>query len=153
VIDCEFVVQANHGPLTFGDTKEGTFAVRLGPELSAPHDHMTNSSGAQGESAIWGKAADWVEYTGVVSGKPVSVAVFDHPTSFRHPTTWRARAHGLLAANPFGLREFTNDPQKDGSWTVPEGKSLTFRYRVIIDESNLSTSQLAEMYRQYAERQ
>jgi len=51
------------------------------------------------------------------------------------------------------LREFTNDPRKDGSWTVPEGKSLTFRYRVIIDESDLSTSQLAAMYQQYAEMQ
>jgi len=153
MIDCEFVVEANQGPLTFGDTKEGAFAVRLGPELSAPHDHMTNSTGAQGEPAIWGKAADWVEYTGIVSGKPVSVAVLDHPKSFRHPTTWHARAYGLLAANPFGLREFTNDPQKDGSWTVPEGKSLTFRYRVIIDESDLTTSQLAAMYQQYAEMQ
>jgi hypothetical protein len=151
VIDCEFVVEANQGPVTFGDTKEGTFAVRLGPELSAPHDHMINSNGAQGEPAIWGKPADWVEYSGMVSGKPVSVAVFDHPKSFRHPTTWHARAYGLLAANPFGLREFANDPKKDGSWTVPEGKSLTFRYRVIIDESNLSGSQLASMYRQYTE--
>jgi len=151
MIDCEFVVEANHGPVTFGDTKEGTFALRLGRELSAPHDHMTNSNGAQGEPAIWGKPADWVEYTGTVSGKPVSVAVFDHPSSFHHPTTWHARAYGLFAANPFGLREFTNDPQKDGSWTVPEGKSLTFRYRVIIDEVTLSRSQLAAMFRQYAE--
>jgi hypothetical protein len=153
LIDCEFVVAANHGPVTFGDTKEGTFAVRLGPELSAPHDHMLNSNGAQGEPAIWGKPADWVEYSGTVSGKQVSVAVFDSPKSFRHPTTWHARAYGLLAANPFGFREFANDPAKDGSWTVPEGKSLTFCYRVLIHEGKLSPDQLAEMYRQYSETQ
>jgi hypothetical protein len=152
-IDCEFVVDANHGPVTFGDTKEGTFAVRLGPELSAPHDHMINSNGAQGEAAIWGKPADWVDYSGTVSGKQVSVAVFDSPKSFRHPTTWHARAYGLLAANPFGLREFTNDSAKDGSWTIPEGKSLTFRYRVVIHEGELSPERLAELYRQYSETQ
>jgi len=150
IIDCEFVVFANQGPITFGDTKEGTFAVRLGPELSAPHDHMINSHGAHGEPAIWGKPADWVDYSGVVSGKEVGIAVFDSPKSFRHPTTWHARAYGLLAANPFGLREFAKDPTKDGSWTVPEGKSLTFSYRVLIYEGKLSPSQLAEMYRKYS---
>ena len=150
IIDCEFVIEANHGPVVFGDTKEGTFAVRLGPELSAPHDHMINSEGAQGEAAIWGKPADWVSYSGTVSGKAVSVAVFDSPKSFRHPTTWHARAYGLLAANPFGFREFTKDPAKDGSWTVPEGKSLTFCYRVLIHEGEMSSVQLADLYRQYA---
>ena len=149
IIDCDFVVYANEGPVVFGDTKEGTFAVRLGPELSAPHDHMINSKGAKGEPAIWGKPADWVAYTGTVSGKPVTVAAFDSPKSFRHPTTWHARAYGLLAANPFGLREFTKDENKDGSWTVPEGKSLTFRYRVVIYDGELSPEQLADLYRQY----
>ena len=42
-----------------------------------------------------------------------------------------ARAYGLLAANPFGLREFTGDKNKDGSWTVPEGQSIRFRYRLV----------------------
>ena len=149
VIDCEFVISASHGPVTFGDTKEGTFAVRLGPELSAPHDHMINSSGAHGEPSIWGKRADWVAYSGTVSGKPVTIAVFESPRSFRHPTTWHARAYGLLAANPFGAREFTKDPKQDGSWTVPEGGSLTFEYRVLIDDGQLSAAQLDEMYRQY----
>ena len=152
MIDCEFTVYADHGPVTFGDTKEGTFAVRLGPELSAPNDHMLNSKGAQGEAAIWGKTADWVAYSGKVSGKPVSVAVFDSPQSFHHPTTWHARAYGLLAANPFGLREFTKDPAKDGSWTIPEGKSLLFKYRVLISDGVLTGSQLAELYHQYAGR-
>ncbi|HSU32374.1 MAG TPA: PmoA family protein [Bryobacteraceae bacterium] len=148
-IDCKFVVSATHGPVTFGDTKEGTFAVRLGPELSAPHDHMINSSGAHGEPSIWGKRADWVAYSGMVSGKPVSIAVFEGPKSFRHPTTWHARAYGLLAANPFGAREFTKDPKQDGSWTVPEGESLTFEYRVLIYDGQLSPTQLREAYRQY----
>ncbi|MGI8959451.1 MAG: PmoA family protein [Bryobacteraceae bacterium] len=148
-VDCEFVVYATHGPVTFGDTKEGTFALRLGPELSAPHDHMLNSNGARGEPAIWGKTADWVNYSGTVSAKPVGVVVFDSPKSFRHPTTWHARAYGLLSVNPFGLRDFTKDPNKDGSWTIPEGKSLTFRYRVVIYDGDRSPNQLADLYHQY----
>ena len=148
-IDCEFVLHATNGPLDLGDTKEGTFAIRLAPELSAPSDHMSNSEGAVGEKAIWGKPADWVTYSGTIKGKSVGVAIFDSPKSFRHPTTWHARAYGLFAANPFGLREFTKDPNKDGSWTIPEGKSLTFRYRVLIYEGQFSAAQISEAYRQY----
>jgi Family of unknown function (DUF6807) len=149
-IDCEFVLYATNGPLDIGDTKEGTFAIRLAPELSGPHAHMLNSNGASGEKAIWGKRADWVSYSGTVDGKPVSITVFDSPQSFRHPTTWHARAYGLFAANPFGIREFTGDLNKDGSWTIREGKSVTFRYRVLIRDGEFSASQIAEAYHQYA---
>src|SRR5947209_7327254 len=153
VIDCEFVLYATNGPLDLGDTKEGTFAIRLAPELSASHAHMVNSNGAVGEKAIWGKPADWVSYSGTVAGKPVSVTVFDSPKSFRHPTTWHARAYGLFAANPFGIREFTADPSKDGSWSIPEGKSLAFRYRVVIRDGEFTASQISDAYRQYASEQ
>jgi len=150
VIDCEFVLYATAGPLDIGDTKEGTFGIRLAPALSAPLGHMLNSEGALGEKAIWGKRADWVDYSGTISGKPVGVAIFDSPASFRHPTTWHARAYGLFAANPFGLREFTGDPNKDGSWTVPEGKSVTFRYRVLIHEGKFGASDISAAYSKYA---
>jgi Methane oxygenase PmoA len=149
-IDCEFVIYATAGPLDIGDTKEGTFGIRLAPELSAPLGKMSNSSGAKGEKAIWGKPADWVNYEGTISGKPVGVAIFDSPASFRHPTTWHARAYGLFAANPFGLREFTDDASKDGAWTVPEGKSVTFRYRVLIHEGEFGPAEIGAAYAQYA---
>jgi hypothetical protein len=149
-IDCEFTLNANNGPITMGDTKEGTFGIRLGNELSAPLGHMINSHSGQGEKEIWGKPADWVNYFGTVSGRNVGIVVFDHPKSFRHPTTWHARGYGLLAANPFGLREFTNDPAKDGSWTVPEHGSLKFRYRVLIYDGNVSPAEIAKAYEQYA---
>ena len=152
-IDCEFILYATNGPLDIGDTKEGTFGIRLAPELSAPHGRMINSKGAEGEKAIWGKPADWVDYEGVLSGKPVGIAVFDSPSSFRHPTTWHARAYGLFAANPFGIREFTRDPAKDGSWTVPEGKSVTFRYRVLIHEGEFGPAAISAAYNKYAAQQ
>jgi len=149
-IDCTFILYATAGPMDFGDTKEGTFGVRLGPALSAPAVHMTNSQGGQGEREIWGKPADWVDYSGTISGKPVGVAVLDHPKSFRHPTTWHARGYGLLSANPFGIREFTRDPNRDGAWTVPEGKSVTFRYRVLIHEGEFPAARIQEEYQRFA---
>jgi hypothetical protein len=152
-IDCEFILYATNGPLDIGDSKEGTFAIRLAPELSASHAHMLNSAGAIGEKAIWGKPADWVSYSGTINGKAVTVTVFDSPKSFRHPTTWHARAYGLFAANPFGIREFTGDPNKDGSWAIPEGKSLAFRYRVIIREGDFPVAEINQAYQHYASQQ
>ncbi len=151
IIDCEFTVRANHGSgVTMGDTKEGTFGIRLRHELNSPPGHMVNSHGGEGEKQIWGKRADWVNYDGEVKGETVGVAVLDSPKSFRHPTYWHARGYGLLAANPFGLREFSGNADEDGSWTIPDGKSLTFRYRVIIHNGDYKKAGIAEAYQQYA---
>jgi hypothetical protein len=149
-IDLAFKLKATDGPLVLGDTKEGTFAIRLGPALSAPRGHMINSRGGTSEREIWGKPAEWVNYYGTVGGRKVGIVVFEHPKSFRHPTTWHARDYGLLAANPFGLREFTGDSNKDGSWTIPESSSLEFRYRVVIYDGELTPAQLAIAYSEYA---
>ena len=149
-VDCEFVIHADHGPVVFGDTKEGTFAIRVAPELNSPPAHMVSSTGAEGEKAIWGKRADWVDYDGKVAGEDLGIAIFDSPRSFRHPTYWHARAYGLFAANPFGLREFSRDPKQDGSWTIREGKSLLFRYRVLIHHGDYQQAGIADAYQCYA---
>jgi Methane oxygenase PmoA len=149
VIDCVITFRASHGPLKFGDTKEGTFALRLAPELNAPAGTMVNSEGGVGEPQIWGKRANWVDVDGVIDGHSLGVAVFDSPKSFRHPTYWHARGYGLLAANPFGLSFFFNDPHQDGSYTIPAGKSIQFRYRVFIHDGNYQQAHVADKYSQY----
>jgi hypothetical protein len=151
IIDCEFVILANHGaPVTLGDTKEGTFEIRLAKPLNSPPAEMVNSNGARGEKGIWGKRADWVNYDGTVDGEQVGVAIFDSPRSFRHPTYWHARAYGLFAANPFGIREFTRDPKRDGSWTIRQNHSLAFRYRVFIHHGNYIQAGVAKACADYA---
>lgn len=149
-IDSHITIHANHGPVTFGDTKEGTFAIRLAPELDAPRGKMVDSKGGQGEAQIWGKRADWVNVDGVINGQTLGVAIFDSPKSFRHPTYWHARGYGLLAANPFGLSFFLRDPKQNGSYTLPAGKSINFQYRVFIHDGNYQQAHVAEQYSRYA---
>ena len=151
IIDCEFTIRASHGPVKMGDTKEGTFAIRLVKALEPPPGHMMNSNGATDEKTIWGKRADWVDYSGTVEGEDVGIAVFDDPHNFRHPTYWHARRYGLLAANPFGAKEFTHDRHQDGSYTIPAGESLTLVYRVLVHHGDYRQAQVAEAYRRYAE--
>ena len=132
-VDVAVVLAGATGPLHFGDTKEGTMAVRLRGEFCLPAKggagRITNSEGGV-DAAAWGKRARWVAYSAVLDGVPHTVALFDHPQNLRHPTTWHARDYGLCAANPFGLHDFTKAPPGTGDLEVPYGSTLQFRYRV-----------------------
>ena len=150
-IDCSFTITADHGtPLKMGDTKEGTFAIRVVRSLQEPAVKMLNSAGAVGEKNIWGKRADWVDYSGVVGGERVGIAIFDNPANIKHPTYWHARGYGLFAVNPFGEHDFYNDPKRDGSVTIAAGDSLTLKYRVLIHDGDAAEARVAEAYQQYA---
>ncbi|HLY59650.1 MAG TPA: PmoA family protein [Terriglobia bacterium] len=150
IIDCEFTIRANKTPVKMGDTKEGTFAIRVVKALAKPNVHMLNSNGGVGEE-IWGKRADWVDYSGKVEGEELGIAIFDHPSNPKHPTYWHARDYGLFAVNPFGEHDFYNDPKRDGSVTIQPGGSLTFRYRVIIHHGDAKDANLARAYGEYSE--
>ena len=150
IIDCEFTVHATRGPIVMGDTKEGTFAIRVVKALDSPPGHMINANGASGEKQIWGKRSTWVDYYGRVAGEDVGLAIFDDPRNLRAPTYWHARAYGLFAANPFGLKPFTGDRREDGRYTIQAGGSLVLRYRVLIHHGDPSQAGVAEAYRQFA---
>ena len=150
-IDCEVTIRAGNTPVKMGDTKEGTFAIRVVKALESPPGHMMNSNGAADEKTIWGKRADWVDYSGTVEGEDLGIAVFDNPRNFRHPTYWHARHYGLLAANPFGVREFTHDRHQDGSYTIPAGGVLVLRYRVFVHHGDYRQARVTEAYSRYAE--
>ncbi len=144
----------------FGDTKEGTFALRLAPSLEEPArgapesvprtGRMRNAEGLEGERQVWGKRSPWVDYFGEVDGEKLGVAIFDHPENPKHPTFWHARSYGLFAANIFGEHDFMADKSRDGSITLEPGRSLRFRYRVVIHPGDWQTARIADLYRQYA---
>ncbi len=149
-IDCTFTITANYGPVKMGDTKEGTFAIRVAHDLTGSKARMLNSNGKVGEKEIWGKRADWVDYSGAVKGEKLGITIFDNPQNLRHPTTWHARDYGLFAVNPFGEHDFYHDPKRDGSYTIAAGQSLTLRYGVLIHHGDWTAAQLNEAYREYA---
>jgi len=70
----------------------------------------------------------------------------------RHPVRWHARAYGLFAANPFGIAAFTNDKSQDGSMTLAPGKSLRYRYRVVIHPGTAKDADIASLYAKYAKK-
>ncbi len=153
LFDFEITIHASHGPVVMGDTKEGTMAMRLAETMRLKgkigHGRIVNSEGVR-DDATWGKHADWCDYYGPVDGKVVGVAIFDHPDNPRHPTSWHVRDYGLFAANPFGLHDFEKQPAGSGDFTIPAGKSATFRYRFYLHEGDDQQAKVAKMYREYA---
>jgi hypothetical protein len=81
----------------------------------------------------------------------VGVAIGDHPANLRHPSHWHARDYGLVAANPFGLHDFTGAPQGSGNYTLPAGKSLTFRYLVVLHEGDPATAGIEHRWKRWAD--
>lgn len=140
-IDCQIIFKATQGDLQFDDTKEGLFAIRTHRDLRLTADatggaaavkevfgNAINSDGVTGKN-VWGKRARWILYFGHIDNRPVSIAMYDHPTNLRHPTTWHARDYGLVAANPFGVHHFLGKEKGAGRYTVKQGDELRLRYR------------------------
>ncbi len=161
IMDWEITLHASNGQVTFGDTKEGSMAIRLAPTMQpvpsramkargeAAKGHIINSEGLT-DGQTWGKRATWVDYYGPVKGETVGVAIFDHPSNPRHPTWWHVRDYGLFAVNPFGIHDFEKKPANAGDFVIPAGQSATFKYRFYFHKGDEKQGQVAEHFRDYA---
>jgi hypothetical protein len=156
IIDHTITMTATQGDAVFTDTKEGSFAIRVGPTLSMKKSegaagHITTSEGAK-DAKAWGTRAKWVTFHGPdQKGEAVSITIFDHPQNLRHPTWWHVRDYGLFAANPFGIHDFEkSDDKTKGNHTLPKGESMTQRYRVLIQKGEPDQAKLAEVFIAYA---
>jgi hypothetical protein len=139
------------GPVTFADTKEaGLVAIRMNDQIPKNKAVLTNSTGAHGEKATWGKPADWCDISGKIDGKEYGIAAFDSPQNPLHPQQWHVREYGLLAANPFGLSYYDRKVKKHtGDFVMPPGKTVTFKYLVVVHEGDAASAKLPEKYERF----
>jgi hypothetical protein len=152
LFDFDVCFTATEYDVRFGDTKEGgILSLRVAPAMDGDHGgRIENSYGATGESECWGRRAQWCDYAGEIEGDRLGIAVFDHPRSFRHPTYWHVRDYGMYTANPFGLRDFHDDPAVDGAHLLQRGASLNFHYRVYLHRGATAEAGVAARYHDYA---
>ena len=150
LIDFEIEIHATDGDVTFHNTKEGMFGLRVASSMDVDKKtggRITNAEGLTDNKA-WGQASPWVDYVGPVQGKTLGIAILNHPQSFRYPTTWHVRTYGLFAANPFGWREFGRS--ENGDYTLPAGQKVRFGYRMILHEGDTSSAGLPALFEAYA---
>jgi hypothetical protein len=154
LIRCSSTLSAIDFPLTLGDTKEGSFGIRvhdsLRMTLKGGDGMLTNSQGKSGMKDVWGLPADWCDYSGTVDDKKVGVAVFAH-TGNPVPSLWHARDYGLLAANPFGRKVagFPAAKDKTDLYRIEKGKSATFRFAIFAHDGDVKAGKVAEAFDAY----
>ena len=151
IIDCDCLLMATDGDVNFGDTKEGSFGMRLAATMKVDAKLggvITNAEGLNNKEA-WGKKSAWVDYSGPVDEQTVGVTIHGHPSGFGFPCRWHVRTYGLFAANPFGVHHFTGGTKTDGI-VLKEGKQMRLNYRVVLHDAGLDAEQAAEDSRQYA---
>jgi hypothetical protein len=152
VFDLDITLTALNGAVTFGDGKDGVLGIRLRPVLQEDMGtgHILNADGLASEKEAWGKPSNWCDYSGEIHGEKVGIAILDHPANPRHPVRWHVRAYGLFAANPFGLSVFTGDKSQDGAVTLEPGKSLRYRYRILIHPGDAQSADIAAAWAKYS---
>jgi hypothetical protein len=160
--------------VVFHDTKEGMFGMRMNRALEQPATKAEVYTDAAGRpttvpvldnegvtglylsselktgDAVWGTRARWMMLSGRLDGQPVTVAILDHPRNPGHPTHWHARGYGLFAANPLGVKDFT-EGKAQMNFTLEPRRSATFTYRVLILSEEASPQRLETEYHRFIE--
>ncbi|MDR1957774.1 MAG: PmoA family protein [Planctomycetaceae bacterium] len=151
-IDFDVTVTAEQEKVTFADTKEGSFGIRVPSSMDVDAKKGGGIVNAQGDKndAAWGKRSDWVDYSGPADGATVGITGMNHPDSFRYPTYWHVRTYGLLAANPFGVSAFENDKSKSGELVLKKGESFTLMYRILFHDGSPQSLDIPKFFREYA---
>ncbi|HND53846.1 MAG TPA: PmoA family protein, partial [Pirellulaceae bacterium] len=131
IIASYFVAQQDG--LYFGDQEEMGLGIRVAtPIMVKSGGRLLNSEGRVNEKEVWGRQADWCDYSGRVGESRVGVTVMPDPANFRR--SWmHARDYGLLAANPFGQNAFTKDDKS--RIPIPRDKPLRLRYGIYVHSS------------------
>ncbi len=152
ILDFRICFYASEGEVIFGDTKEGgIISLRVASDLEGKRGGVIeNSFGAIGEREAWGKRAHWCDYWGHIKGEKLGVAILDHPSNLRHPTYWHVRDYGLFTANPFGVSQFTSNPENRGDYKLPKGERLVFSYRLLLHKGDTKESRIREHFLNYA---
>jgi len=143
--------------VVFKDIKEGMLGIRVTRGLQQP-DPKQDNTGVTGEyisseglkgNAVWGSRGRWTLLGGTVDGEPITMAILDNPSNPGFPTYWHARGYGLFAANPFGVKDFTQG-KEELNFTIEPGKSATFKYRILILSGKATPAQVEQQYKAFA---
>ncbi|MCX5759168.1 MAG: PmoA family protein [Candidatus Hydrogenedentes bacterium] len=138
LMDLDVTFRMTQGKIVFHDTKEGGLvSVRVASSMDVRNGgRIENGYGGVNEGETWGKKAPWCDYSGMVDGKHVGLAVLEHDKNPRYPTEWHVRDYGLMTANCFAWKYYRPEDGQDGDMTFPRGAIRSWRYRLFIHKGD-----------------
>jgi hypothetical protein len=138
LFDIAVTFKMTEGPIVFHDTKEGGLvSVRVASSMDVRNGgRIENGYGGVNEGETWGKHAPWCDYSGLVNGKHVGIAIIDHEANPRYPTQWHVRDYGLMTANCFAWQHYRPEAKQKGDMAFKKGQQTTWRYRLYIHKGS-----------------
>lgn len=135
--------------IEFQQTNFGFLAVRVAKTISVHFGggQLTSSTGAVGEPEIFGKPAEWMDYSGPVaneSREPVTegITYFDHPANPGHPNHWHVREDGWMGCSPC----------MQSSLVTTQAEPLRLRFLLHVHRGAIAPDRAAEVGAQWKER-
>lgn len=154
LVTVEIDLEASVCPITFGDTKEGSFGVRINDQIRAEKGKgkLQNAEGKVGEKECWGRISAWTDYSGPIDGKEAGLALLADPKN-AYPSYWHIRGYGLDAANPFGRAkaQFPDARDKKDLVRLAKGEHLKLRYGLVLHDGDAAAGGVAEVYQRFVD--
>ncbi|MEN6451458.1 MAG: DUF6807 family protein [Thermoguttaceae bacterium] len=124
----------------------------LGMRFVPSMDHVGRYFAADGNPGKAGPndsrltATRWVAYTAKAGGKPVTVALFDHPTSYRHPAIMFTK---VLSPRWYSFLSATMNEWKKPI-TMKPGSPVEVRYAVALWDGEVDPATVERVYQHWA---
>ena len=161
-IEFDITLTAVADKVSFGDSKDGVLGIRIAPVLQEskntgkgivddqPHTgKIRNAEGQETEAVVWGKASNWMDYSGTLDGEKVGITILDHPANSKR-AHWHVRGYGLFAANPFGRKTFSKTETEDGTTELAKGGKLHFRYLIVIHSGEANEAGVDKLWADFS---
>lgn len=132
--------------VTVQKTNHSLFSARATIDLTpSGGGRLVNAESDSGEKATFGKKSAWCDFSGKRAGLLgeiiEGIALLDHPKNPWSPCPWFTRDYGFMSPTPLNWI--------DKPWELAAGKSVTFRYRVVIHTGDARQANLDAIHRDW----
>ena len=143
LVELQSEFRAEPTELVLGKTNFGFLGIRVARGVSARYGYgeLQDSEGRRGEGEVFGRAARWVDYSGITAANRLAgISYFDHPSNPRHPTLWHVRDDGWMCAS-FCMQ---------APLVLHRGRALRLRYGLFVHRGRTPRQRIEAVWQDFA---